>query len=457
MKTRHFRNIVVSVCLACLAPSLALAQSTYEPYTFTTIAGEAGSAGSADGTNSAARFSVPISVAVDSAGNLYVSDWVNSSIRKATPVGSNWVVTTLAGKAGTSGGADGTNSSQFNAPWGLAVDSASNLYVADMGNHTIRKVTAARTNWVVTTVAGTAYSQGSVDGTNSAARFNSPAGLAVDRAGNLYVADMGNNTIRKVTAAGTNWVVTTLAGKAGDTGSVDGTNSAARFNWPISVAVDIAGSLYVADWMNSSIRKVTPVETNWVVTTLAGKAGISGSRDGTNSAAWFNYPGHAAVDSAGNLYVADGGNNVIRKVTPVGTNWVVTTLAGKAGYTGSVDGAGIAARFLFSDPSNGSVGGVAVDSAGNLFVADVYNNTIRKGYRALVIASSGASFGFSGGQFSFALTGPAGQAVVVDASTDLANWLPIWTNTFMVGALQFSDPNTGVYFHCVYRARKPKN
>ncbi len=429
MKTKHFRNLVLGVCLGCLAPSLALAQSIYEPYTFTTIAGRA-IGGIVDGTNSTARFMGPRGVVVDSTGNLYVAD--ENRIRKVTPMGTNWVVTTLAGAG--NGSADGTNSAaRFNSPNALAVDSAGNLYVVDTGNNTIRKVTPMGTNWVVTTLVGKAGNPGSADGTNSTARLNYPSGLVVDSAGNLYVTEWGNNTIRKVAPSGTNWVVTTLARNVGNPG-------------PTGVALDSAGNLYVADPYNSTIRKVTPVGTNWVVTALVGMAGMAGSVDGTNRAARFLYPWGAAVDSAGNLYVADQGNHTIRKGTPVGTNWVVTTLAGKVGSSGSADGTGRAARFF--EPSF-----LAVDSAGKLYVVD--NNAIRQGVRAFAIISSGPSFGFSGGQMGFALTGPAGQAVVVDASTDLANWLPIWTNTMSVGPLQFSDPDTGVNSYRFYRARKP--
>ena len=159
--------------------------------------------------------------------------------------------------------------------------------------------------------------------------------MAVDSAGNVYVADTDNHTIRKVTPVGTNWVVTTLAGLAGNSGSADGTGSAARFYYPYGVAVDSAGNLYVADYWQRHDPEGDAGRTNWVVTTLAGLAGSPGSADGTDSAARFNCPYGVAVDSAGNLYVADECNNTIRKVTPVGTNWVVTTLAGLAGYVGS--------------------------------------------------------------------------------------------------------------------------
>ncbi|MEZ4364380.1 MAG: hypothetical protein R3B48_29665 [Kofleriaceae bacterium] len=182
-------------------------------------------------------------------------------------------MTTLAGASGMQGGADGTGAAaRFAFPWGVAVDSAGTVYVADSGNSTIRKVTAAG---VVTTLAGTAGMLGSADGTGAEARFQIPLGVAVDSAGNVYVADQSNSTIRKVTAAG---VVTTLAGTAGMRGSADGTGAAARFAFPLGVAVDSAGNVYVADRGNSTIRKVTAAG---VVTTLAGRAGMTGITLGT--------------------------------------------------------------------------------------------------------------------------------------------------------------------------------
>src|ERR1017187_2048500 len=327
------------------------------PYTFTTLAGMSNSSvGSADGMGSAARFYSPVGVAVDSAGNVYVADTYNHTIRKVTPAG---LVTTLAGSAGWRGGADGTGSgARFYGPTGVAVDSAGNVYVADAGNNEIRKVTPAG---VVTTLAGNTVSSGSADGTGSAARFYQPTGVAVDSAGNVYVADARNNTVRKVTSAG---VVTTLVGSAGSSGSVDGTGSAARFYQPTGVAVDSAGNVYVADAGNNTIRKVMPAG---VVTTLAGSAGWDGGADGTSSVARFYGPAGVAVDSAGNVYVADRENNTIRKVAPAG---VVTTLAGSA-WAGSADGTGAAAQFYLPY-------GVAVDSAENIYVADTYNHTIRK-------------------------------------------------------------------------------
>ncbi len=207
----------------------------------------------------------------------------------------------------------------------------------------------------------------------------------------------------------------------------------------------------VGPWLALSQSTYEP----YTITTVAGDGLSVGSRDGTNGAARFSWSVSVAVASAGNLYVSERNNHTIRKVTPVGTNWVVTTLAGKAGSPGTVDGTGSAARFHFCDPSAGGGGGFAVDSEGTLYVAEWYNNTIRVGYRPLAIASSGESFGFISGHFSFAFTGPSGQLAIVETSTDLMSWLPVWTNTFMVGALQFSDPNSGVYPIRFYRARRP--
>jgi sugar lactone lactonase YvrE len=347
--------------MGLLSAALVMAGSTratVQESTFTTLAGppELGP-GSADGPGSLARFRAPRGAAADSAGNVYVADAGNHTIRKVTPGG---VVTTLAGLAGSHDSADGTGSAaRFDYPYGVAVDSSGNVYVADTYNHTIRKVTPGG---VVTTLAGLAGSYGSADGTGSAARFKNPYGVAVDSAGNVYVADTDNCTIRKVTPGG---VVTTLAGLGESYGFADGTGSAARFYSPFGVAVGSVGNVYVADSRNHTIRKVTP---GGVVTTLAGLATSPGSADGKSSAARFYRPMGVAVASAGTVYVVDTSNSTIRKVTPGG---VVTTLAGLAGNRGSADGTGSDARFFCP-------WGVAVDSAGNVYVADSLNHTIRK-------------------------------------------------------------------------------
>jgi hypothetical protein len=448
------RNKTVSA-LALLAVALtgihASAQSSYTPYTFTTIAGNSGY-GSADGTNRAARFALPYSVAVDGAGNMYVADMINNTIRKMTPAGTNWVVTTVAGLPGASGSADGTGSAaRFNNPYGVAVDSAGNLYVADTGNDTIRKVTPEGTNWVVSTLAGSAGTPGDDDGIGSAARFYIPAGVAVDSAGNLYVADAMNDTIREVTLAGTNWVVTTLAGFAGSAGANDGTGSAAQFHGPAGVAVDSAGNVYVADTSNCTIRQMTPVGGNWVVTTLAGVAGSLGSADGTNSAARFHHPARVAVDSAGNVYVADTGNFTIRKATLAGTNWVVTTLAGVAGSSGTNDGTGSAARFNYPEA-------VAADSVGTVYVADSFNNTLRKLTPAGVVTTlAGLTTGGPGtvdgtgsaARFNsphIAAVDSAGNIYVASGDNTIRKVTPVgpsWAVTTLAGQAGSSGTNDG--------------
>ena len=206
----------------------------------------------------------------------------------------------MAGLGGSPGSADGLGGgARFYSPNGIAVDGAGNLYVADTGNDTIRMISpglvAGQTQWRVTTIAGLAGAAGSVDGTNGTARFNLPAGLAVDGAGNLFVADNANRTIRilRPSAAGgqTNWVVATIAGLAGSPGGTDGTGAAARFYNPFGIAADGTGNLYATDYESGTVRQLTPGvwagQTNWTVSTIAGSAGKFGSADGTGSAAQF--------------------------------------------------------------------------------------------------------------------------------------------------------------------------
>jgi len=310
-------------------------------YPVTTLAGLAGAPGPTDGTGSAARFSFHYGVAVDAVGTIYVADTGNNAIRKITPAG---VVTTLA--------------TGFNSPKGVAVDSSGTVYVADTSNCTIRKVTPGG---AVTTLAGQQSSCSALDGTGAAARFQFPDGVAVDLSGTVYVADTISHLIRKITPAG---VVTTWAGViGGGSGTTDGIGSAARFNLPAGIAVDSAGTVYVSDRGNHRIRKITPAAE---VTTLAGQ--FQSYQDGAGSLAWFRSPQGIVMGADGMIYVADSGNHVIRRVSPTGA---VKTLAGLAPVTGTADGVGSAARF--NQPQ-----GVAVDSNGVLYIADRGNHTIRR-------------------------------------------------------------------------------
>lgn len=323
-----------------------------------TLAGWPGWSGFADGRGSEGRFNFTGSVRVGPDGIIYVADASNHTVRKITPAG---VVSTLAGAPAVSGAIDGPATvARFNGPAGVAIDAAGNVFVADSQNFTIRKITAAG---VVSTLAGSAGSQGRADGTGAAATFFDPENLTIDSAGNLYVADGAGNIVRKVTPAG---VVTTLAGAA-QSGTVDGTGAAARFNLVNGITVDLAGNVYVGDYNNNSVRKITPAG---VVTTLAGRSGTRnfGFVDGTGTAARFNGPAGLAVDAAGNVYVADSFNNAIRLITPAG---VVTTIAGSSTVIENIDGPFGAARFY-------NPGDVALDATGNLYVADSLNCTIRR-------------------------------------------------------------------------------
>jgi len=335
--------------------------SVNAPLVVTTLAGLAGTSGSANGTGTNATFNTPWGIAVDKTGNsIYVADYYWGLIRRITPSGT---VTTLA--------------SYFYGPQGVAVDASESVYVADSYHQQLRMVSPAG---MVSTIAGSYGARGSVDGTNGNARFNYPAGIAVDSARNIYVADTGNNMIRRVglDATGTNWIVSTIAGST-NSGTADGTGTNAQFYSPSGIAVDSARNIYVADTGNWRIRQICLDETgtNWVVSTIAG--GVYGSADGIGTNAQFSGPYGVAVANSGNLYVAEN-NQTIRKITPdkAGTNWVVATIAGLAYNSGSADGAGTNAQF--NGPS-----GIAVDNATNIYIADAFNNTVRVGRYASVI------------------------------------------------------------------------
>jgi outer membrane protein OmpA-like peptidoglycan-associated protein len=288
----------------------------------TTLAGNR-SSGFFDGTGGptgTTRFNRPKSVALDATGNIYVTDRDNHRIRKITPDGTT---TTLTGN-GTAGFTDGTGgptgTTQFNHPEGIAVDTAGNVYVGDSINHRIRKITPDGTTTTLTGNGTAGFTDGT-GGTTGTTQFRFPFGVALDTAGNLYVTEL-NNRIRKITPDGT---TTTLTGN-GTAGFVDGTGGptgTTQFNRPEGITVDTAGNVYVADRDNNRIRKITP---NGTTTTLAGNGelGFADGTGGPTGTAKFKAPTGVAVDRSGNVYVADNDNNRIRKITPDGTT---TTLA----------------------------------------------------------------------------------------------------------------------------------
>jgi len=314
----------------------------------------AGNAGHADGGPTAASFTQPAGVATDASGNVYVADYLNNLIRKVSADGS---VVTMAG-SGQGTFADGTGAdASFSKPGSVVLDAAGNLYVADSFNHRIRKITP---DGVVTTFAGSS-TVGAANGNGTAASFNNPSGLAIDLAGNIYVADSGNNLIRKISVDGD---VTTLAG-SGFPGSANGNGSAASFNAPQNLTVDVDGNVYVTDSGNNLIRKIT---SSGDVTTYAGN-GSAGGDNGPALSASFNKPYGIVVDDIGDLFVSDFGGNVIRMIDPAGN---VITLAGD-GLPGGLNNTGTAASFH-------SPKGLALDANRKLYVADSGNNEIRTLY-----------------------------------------------------------------------------
>lgn len=256
------------------------------------------------GKGAGGTLSDPFDLVLDAAGNIYVTELTTHLVRKVTPTG---VVSALAGTAGTAGWADANGTSaKFSQPSGIAFDPQGNLVVADSLGQRIRKIAP---DLAVSTFAGSG-AQGSDDGTGTAATFSVPAGIAMDAAGNMFVTDFGSHVIRKITPQG---VVTTPFGKRNTTGHADGKGNDATFSFPVGIAIDSSGSLYVGDSSNHVIRRITP---DGMVRTLAGKAGTSGADDGVGKAATFYRPYGVAVDAAGNVYVADLFNNKIRKITP---------------------------------------------------------------------------------------------------------------------------------------------
>jgi RHS repeat-associated protein len=345
------QNYNVGAAITPLSPSVTGGPQAAQ--TTQTLAGS-GFQGSANGTGTSASFNLPTSLITDAAGNVYVGDSENNVIRKIAPDGTT---STFAG-TGLVGSTDGAAiSASFRHPSGLAIDGSGNIYVSDQYNHKIRKITPLG---VVSTLAGSGVS-GYADGTGTAATFNNPTGLACDVSGNVYVADYGNHRIRKITPGGT---VTLFAG-SGVAGFNNGTGASAYFNGPMGLAFDASGNLYVADRLNYRVRKIS---TTAVVTTIAGN-GTSGSSNASGTSSSFNRPTGVAVDISGNIYVTDENNCQIRMITQSG---VVSAFAGAvAGSSGTINGTGSVVRFY-------SPYAITIDYQGNLYVAQLLNHTVRK-------------------------------------------------------------------------------
>ncbi len=347
----------VVMWVGCGGSSSGSGSGTINTVVGSNITGFSGDGGAA----TLARLNAPSGVAVDSSGNIYVADFNNSRIRK---VDSKGTISTFAGNGIASFGGDGgaATSAMLNGPISVAVDGSGNLYIADQLNNAVRKVAS---NGTITTIAGTTVA--GYNGDNIAAttaQLNLPSGVAVDGSGNVYIADFGNQRIRKVSSTGTITTIagTGVAGFAGDNGAA----TAAQMSAPIAVALDKSGNLVICDQGNNRIRQVTSSGT---ISTIAG-SGVAGSTgdNGSATAAQLANPSGVAVDGSGNVYISDTVNQRVRKVS--GGNIFNAAGIGTAGFLG--DGSAATKAEL-----NGPFG-LAVDASGNLYIADSRNQVVRK-------------------------------------------------------------------------------
>lgn len=338
----------------------------------TTVVGTNG-AGSADGIGTGAQVSTPEGLAMDSAGNLYISNFLVHTIKRVAPgtsgsIDTDSVVTTILGQSGTFGTADGQGTAAtFRNPSDMAFDSAGNLYIVDTTNHRIRRVDSALN---VTTILGGTV--GSDNGVGTAARFSNPRDILIDNSGNLYISDTGNHRIRKVDTA---LNVTTFVGQTG--GFSDGNGTAARFNIPDRLAMDSAGILYISDRDNNRVRRVDSAGN---VTTIAGNA-TQNDADGVGTAATFEMVRGLIVDGAGHMYVGTQGPafgqtpnlrlvSINSATSVLDTGSIVTTVAGRNAI-GTQDGVGTAAGFNY-------ISSIVIDSAGNMYVTSQEQASVRK-------------------------------------------------------------------------------
>lgn len=415
MKSSHKDNAakwIITFALCLFAERASCTNS----FTFATFAGQSGSSGTNDGLGPAARFELPAFLAVDGSDNLYVADQGNHTIRKVSPIG---FVTTLAGQAGVEGSTDGAvNVARFRNPGSVVLDSFGNVFVADSGNRTVRKITPSGT---VTTLAGSPGAFGSADGLGSAARFSGLGGIAIDRANNLYLAELGNKTIRKITPAG---AVSTLAGLAGVAGTADGAGTTARFDDPIGIALDNTGNIFVTDRFVHTIRKITPDGT---VSTFAGLAGADGSTDGVGSAARLSQPLGITVDAANNLFITEqvGTNGRIRKVTASGLVATVST-------------------------NELPASGLVADSSGNLFSTFFSQGIVQKG-----VGPSALGLGVFP---VLALDYSVGTRLRIEVTSSLSdsnNWATLTNITVSSSPQYFVDTNSPLSLRRFYRAVRP--
>jgi sugar lactone lactonase YvrE len=367
---KRWRAACLAGSVLALLPVLGLAQVA-PTYTIATAVGNGTAGFTGDGgAATSAELNYPTGIAFDSSGNLYIADHINHRIRKVDTSGN---ITTIAGNGtlGDTGDSSAATSAELDSPCGVAVDSAGNVYIADTLNNLIRKVAAG----TITTLAGD-YSLGSGytgdTAAATAAQLDAPVGIVVDSAGNVWIADTGNNVIREVTTDGN---INTIVGNSyADYGGDGGTAIACSLNHPLGLALDAAGNMYIADQLNQRIRKVTAtngvISTTSIITTVAGN-GILGSKGSGDLAidAGLSDPSWVAVDSAGNLFITDLVNNIVRRVAAA--DGTIATVAGNGQFGDSGDG-GPALQAAIAFPLS-----VAVNAAGKVYIAQGENNVIR--------------------------------------------------------------------------------
>lgn len=430
-RNRKFRNKSFLNTPAAVILLIALTSHALiasEAFVFKKIAGQSGDRRVIDGASAEARFDFPVSIVRDAHGNLFVGEWYGV-IRKITPDGT---VSTLAGKAGERAFVDGQGAAaRLSSVAGLALDSEGNLYAADFYNHAVRKITP---DGIVTTIAGGSW--GYLDGVGRDAAFVYPIGITLDPNGNILVSDFYNENIRRITPAG---AVSTLAGHAGIgmigslTGPVDGVGTDARFWQPSGIALDSGGNLYVADADNRTIRKVTP---DSVVTTIAGTTKVPGTNDGPASAARFTRPMDLAIDLSTNIYVIESlENGALRKISPQG---MVSTIA-------TYDESGNPLRFRAAE-------GITLDPDGNVYLTEGGTGVIWKGSPAALLRATEPP---KGNIFSLSIQNSANATIeYADSLTD-ANWTVVnGTSIESNGVMTITDTNAPAH-HRFYRVRQP--
>lgn len=438
---RRCVHCLLCVVILLLARTVAYGQISLPlPGNIDTVAGygPAGYAGD-NGLATAADLNGPHNVAIDAAGNIYIADMWNNCIRKVTA--STGIITTVAGNgtAGYSGDGGAATSAELYHPSGVALDTAGNIYIADFANNRIRKVTVSRND--ISTVAGNGTAGYNGDGGSAiSAVLNTPYSVAVDASGNIYISDTNNYRVRKVTAS--TGVISTVAGTG--TGGYSGNGGAAtsaKISQPMGLALDAASNVYFADWGNAVIREVTATTGNISTVAGSGSNGFSGD-GGPATAAKLYYPYGVAVDMAGNIYIADDVNNRVRKVTASTGN--ISTVAGNgaAGYSGD-GGAAISAALEYPY-------GVALDTANNIYIADEGNNRIRA--VAQIKATPSISVSCSPNPITYGSQTTTCTATLSGGATGTVTWTingGAWTSTSLSGGATsaggLSGWNVGTY------------